>query len=155
MSDLADPFTHWMPPLCPTPWVTELAHPFTHWPYLTKRLACWWVIDEPRLSVVLIGQGADPPVPAWRLTPATFAWFWAAVENLAKRPNLNVKESQAAKDAVEVLIDMECWLESRGLAGDVLTARQRPVQPLADPPSWADVDAAQVDAGFNARRTRR
>lgn len=132
------------------PFVTDLAHPYTHWPYYTKRLACWWLLDAPRWQapVILIGPDATP---AWRLTPATFAWFWVAVDNLASRPNLTAEQRSAAEEAVNVLLDMDAWLTRCGLADDVRATRAKPVQPLAKPPVWTGLEYRKVDASFNEK----
>ncbi len=141
-----------------TPILTAEPQPDTHWPYWSRRLVCWWLIDAPgwQPAVLVVGDGPLSPTqtPAWRLTAATFAWFWAAVANLCDRPAVSQQQALAA---LESLAEMDRWLTTHGMGDAAATAVRRAragqVVPLTDPPAVTDLTPpTKVDASFMARR---
>lgn len=128
------------------PLLSEVELPQTHWPYYSRKLVCWWLLDVPVLQVPSLHVG-NPAVPAYRLTPASFAWFWQAVERLCEKPGA----SDSARWAVGVLLDMDAWLTGHGLADEVRRARTAAAPALVEPPPLAAAPEGKRDYSF-ARR---
>lgn len=112
-----------------SPLLSEKPLPETHWPYYTKRLACWWVCSALGAPPVL-WVGPDPAVPAWRLTPESFAWFNAAAEALRAKPD----KAEQVKLAAVAVADMFDWLAGHGQANAVRLALANPKPQLPNPP---------------------
>lgn len=122
--------------------------PETHWPYYSRKLECWWLLDCKPWQVLSLTVGPQPMV-VYRLAPASFAWFWKAVDNLASKAG----KGESARWATSVLDEMDAWLTSHGLSDEVRKWRSREVQALPEPPKYHDVAERQkADYSFGARR---